>query len=1079
MAKATIDVEVAGPMQSASPDRTSTQTPGLKCETLNTVVGLSGIGSGNGAVDEARANFYEAAPAEESFRLMFERSLDVGLITSLATDRIVEVNEHFTHLSGFSRDEVLGKTAVELGLWHDPSEREAIFREVRKHGFVEGIEVTNVTRNGEVIDLLVSAVVVPFGGEQCVLSSCRNISRLKATERKLRQSEAALRGIFDAMMDPVALAEADNRGAIIEVNSEFLRVHGFTREQVIGRSPAEIGLWTSPEQLRILMRGVRARGSVRNMEAAVRDRRGGTLPCLLSATLVEHGGRPCVLCIVRDISDRKETERKLLEHAAALERILDTSHEAITVNRLSDGAYVNVSRSFQGAGFERGEVLGKSPRDLGLWADSSRLSEFMRLIRQHGRVVNMEANLRKRDGSVAPCLISAAVTNINGEPCIVSFTRDISRIKRTENELRAAREAALAASRAKSEFLSSMSHEIRTPMNAVLGMADLLWETALTPIQRRYLETAISNGNALLDLINSILDLAKIESGRLSLESVNFDLGEIVDKLADSFALRAHEKRLELAVRVAPDVPTALVGDPVRLRQVLVNLVGNAVKFTEEGEVVLSVVRDPHGCSPGSLMFTVRDSGVGIASEKLAVIFRSFTQADSSTTRKYGGSGLGLAIVDRLVALMGGRIWVESAVGEGSTFSFTVNFQVQSLALPVPPELDLRGVSVLAVDDNATNRLILREMLTARGARISEAASAREGIEAIEAAHRAGRPFKLLLVDCRMPEMDGFEMVRELRSHPKHNDLVIMMLSSNGLSGTLGRMKDLGLNHYMVKPVKRRELYEAIAQALAPGSPGAGEPSRVFAAAGNPHPVVLERALRILLADDSADNRLLIRAYLGNTPYQLDEAENGRIAIDKFKAANYDLVLMDIQMPVLDGYQAVREIRHWERTHRHRHTPIVALTASALDGAVRRAKEAGCDLHVSKPVKRATLLEAILTVEKNAMTQSEATETKAENTFKIEVDPELRDLIPGFLERKRAEADKIIDALSRNDFATIASLAHRARGEGGSYGFPTVSEIGAALERAAQEKNLDATRNLAQKLSDYLAYAKSMCRPSP
>ena len=374
---------------------------------------------------------------------------------------------------------------------------------------------------------------------------------------------------------------------------------------------------------------------------------------------------------------------------------------------------------------------------------------------------NFETTFRTAGGSTFPALISAVVLELGGRECALSIARDIT-------DLEAARQKALAASKAKTEFLSSMSHEIRTPMNAILGMADLIGESDLNSEQRRYLDTILSNGNALLELINSILDLARVESGRMNLEAVEFDVIELTEKVADTLAVRAHEKGIELAVRFSGDLPPTLVGDSLRLRQVLTNLIGNAIKFTERGEVAVDVAHNPGQSNPGSLLFSVRDSGIGMPAQTLSNIFSAFTQADSSTTRKYGGSGLGLAIVERLVALMGGRVWAESELGAGSTFHFTVE-----LALPPAVAgqskarehrgLDLSSVRVLVVDDNATNRSIVRQMLRAAGAVVTEATSGAEGLAAFAAANRNGAPFGLLLVDLQMPAMDGFEMIRRMR----------------------------------------------------------------------------------------------------------------------------------------------------------------------------------------------------------------------------------------------------------------------------------------------------------------------------
>jgi two-component system sensor histidine kinase/response regulator len=376
---------------------------------------------------------------------------------------------------------------------------------------------------------------------------------------------------------------------------------------------------------------------------------------------------------MRNISERIEAAHKLRESAATLRRIFDASLDVISVIRFSDGSYVDISSSFADTGFERGEALGKLSNRLGLWANKEQFKEFLRRLKKNGVVRNMEVEFRRKDGFVNSNLISATIAELNGEQCVVTFSRDISKIKKTEHELRAAREAAEAASHAKSEFLSSMSHEIRTPMNAILGMTDLVLETQLTAEQRRYLDVVVNNGNVLLDLINSILDLAKIEAGRLNLEAVGLNILELTEKVADTLALRAHEKQIELAVRIEEGVPSALLGDPLRLRQVLINLIGNAIKFTEQGEIVVRIGRDPGGAGPGSLLFEVSDTGIGISAEKMAGIFSEFTQADSSTSRRYGGSGLGLAIVKRLVGLMGGRFGSRAIPATEAAFSSPSN----------------------------------------------------------------------------------------------------------------------------------------------------------------------------------------------------------------------------------------------------------------------------------------------------------------------------------------------------------------------------------------------------------------------
>ncbi|MHB8382358.1 MAG: hybrid sensor histidine kinase/response regulator [Candidatus Binataceae bacterium] len=555
-------------------------------------------------------------------------------------------------------------------------------------------------------------------------------------------------------------------------------------------------------------------------------------------------------------------------------------------------------------------------------------------------------------------------------------------LRESGRHLVAAREAALAASRAKSEFLSSMSHEIRTPMNAILGMTQLLEETTLTTDQRKYLEIMTNNGDALLDLINGILDLARIESGRLSLEHAEFNLEDLANQTVETLAIRAHQKGLEMLAHLRPDVPVRLIGDRLRIRQILLNLIGNSVKFTETGQVMLTVEHDRESADPGDLHFSVSDTGIGIAKDKLEEVFASFTQADSSTTRQYGGSGLGLAIARRLVGLMGGRVWVESELGRGSVFHFTAHLQVPSAASAgtgAVPAVILTGTRVLVVDDNSTNRLILREMLSSRGAEVDEAENGPSALERIEHARTSGIPYKLILLDCRMPGMDGFEVAERIRAGAEQR-LTVLMLSSDGLKDQLNRVRELHLDAYLVKPVRRADLFAAIGATINPGVGSAAdgvEPAQTAARDSmrpgvyNPQPDV---PLSILLADDSRDNRLLIRAFLKNTGHRVDEAENGAIAVAKIKTGEYDLVLMDVQMPVMDGLDAMRAVRLWERERGRRRVPILALTASALDDDVRRTIEAGADLHIGKPIRKAVLIAAIkksttcpvtLTIERN------------------------------------------------------------------------------------------------------------------
>ncbi len=522
-------------------------------------------------------------------------------------------------------------------------------------------------------------------------------------------------------------------------------------------------------------------------------------------------------------------------------------------------------------------------------------------------------------------------------------------------ELAVTRDAAIKASTVKTEFLASMSHEIRTPLNAIIGMGELLSETPLTRVQKRYVGVFKKAGEALLALVNDILDLSKIEAGQLGLEKIPFNLRTLIEETVDIHALRADEKNLELLCHIGTDVPAQVKGDAVRLRQILLNLVGNAIKFTQKGEVVVKVsstdISDPY-----RLLFSVEDTGIGIPADKINTVFDSFSQADSSTTRQYGGTGLGLTISKRLVELMGGRIRAESVEGKGSVLSFAISLE----SVPEPQariatdaSFSFKDVRVLIIDDNSTNRLILREVLSAQGALVSEGHGGAEGIRLFREASRAGQDYAVVITDCHMPEVDGFAVVEALRTGDG-SCKTILMVSSSQLSSDMSTASALGIGAYLMKPVKSVELIKAINVAMLKTLDETQDHIVT-----TPLPERHTENLPILLVEDTPDNRLLVKAYLRKTPYKIEEAENGSVALQKFKTHAYGLVLMDIQMPVMDGHQATRFMREWETEQGRDPTPIIALTAHAVKQEMDKSIAAGCTAHLIKPIKKETLLQIV------------------------------------------------------------------------------------------------------------------------
>ncbi len=680
--------------------------------------------------------------SEEKFRQIFQQSGDMVVVNNLDTGAILEVNNQFVKRSRVPRELVVGRLDTDFNFFAEPAAREQFMQELHQSGVVKNFEVQlNGLGYGRPMPALISAVVVRLNNQNCAIIVVREISDVREAERKLRNSESTLRKIFDANLDSVTTTDALTR-CYTDVNHEFCRSTGFTREEVLGKPYWEIGVWPSRKESDDFSAAMIRNGEVRNMRADFYAKDGTLIPCLMSGAMLELDGKLTVLTITRNIGDLLEAEERLKHSEAMLREIFDSSVDNITLTDLSDGVIIDVNNEMvRSLGLAKNEIVGKRFDEVKVWESTEQLDLFTATLLRLREVRNFETTFRTASGSTFPALISAVVLELDGRECALSIARDIT-------DLEAARQKALAASKAKTEFLSSMSHEIRTPMNAILGMADLIGESELDSEQRRYLDTIISNGNALLELINSILDLARVESGRLNLEAAAFDVAELTEKVADTLAVRAHEKGIELAVRFSDDLPATLMGDSLRLRQVLTNLIGNAIKFTERGEVVIDVAHNPEQSNPGNLLFSVRDSGIGMPRETLSNIFSAFTQADSSTTRKYGGSGLGLTIVDRLVALMGGKVWVESELGIGSTFYFTVE-----LSLPADVAIhgatrdyrgpDLSSVRALVVDDNETNRAIVRQMLDASGAIVTEACSAAEGLTRVrgcESGRRAVRP---------------------------------------------------------------------------------------------------------------------------------------------------------------------------------------------------------------------------------------------------------------------------------------------------------------------------------------------------
>ncbi|HUJ81218.1 MAG TPA: response regulator [Candidatus Acidoferrales bacterium] len=758
----------------------------------------------------------------------------------------------------------------------------------------------------------------------------------------------------------------------------------------------------------------------------------------------------------REIAERKQAESELEERESFLDSLIKNTPVGIAAIGRDQTLKVCNPAFEKLFGYRQHEILGKPAGDLLAPPELRAELDANAKALWEGKPSHLITKRKRSDGSLVDVeTFSVPLGPLEQPTGGLLLYQDITERKAAEEALLRAKEAAEAASRAKSEFLANMSHEIRTPMNGIIGMTELTLDTTLTSEQREYLDMVKSSAHSLMIVINDVLDFSKIEAGKLEVEMADFHLQQGLGETLKALAFRAHQKALELAWRVGPDIPQTLRGDVGRLRQVLVNLVGNSVKFTERGEIVVSVEKEAEDASGITLHFQVRDTGIGIPKEKQRMIFEAFTQADGSASRKYGGTGLGLAITSRLVQLMGGRIWVESEEGRGSTFHFTARLgmaEQPDQPAVVSDQSLVTNLPVLVVDDNETNRRILLEQLSRWGMRPEAADGGTAAFASLLAAHLENRPFRLVITDMRMPGMDGCALAQRIRSTAALADIPILMLSSAGLPGEATRCAEVSISAYLTKPVQPSELLDAIMDALF--TPGTKK--EIPALDAN---VVVADAdgRRVLLVEDNAVNRRLATVLLQKHNYAVISAENGKEALELLSRESVDTILMDVQMPVMNGFEAIRAIRAKEKVTGN-HMPIVALTAHAMKGDRERCLAAGADEYVAKPIRIQELLDAMQRAGANRIDAS--AQTRIESPHALDADAALariggdRELLEELCRLFAEECPRNIASLhaaaDSHDVEAIVHLAHTIRGAAASIGASRLSQAAREIEQKAE-----------------------------
>jgi two-component system sensor histidine kinase/response regulator len=869
---------------------------------------------------------------------------------------IIDNNAHQRTLGANALEEVVGKTDFdffprELAAQYDADEK----RIIKSGEPLIDREEPVVDKEGNQRWLMTTKVPLRDrrGKITGIVGFNHDITERKQADEKLAEERNLLRTMIDNLPDLIYVKDMQGR-KIISNLADWQASGGKAMEDVIGKTdfdvyPAELAARFWADDKAVIDTGV----SIIDREEPARDPLGNPIWLLTTKVPLRDvtGKIQGLVGIGRDITLQKQTENELIREKTFLETLNRNSPVAIVVLDNQENI-ISCNPSFERLyGYTSAEIIGKELDPLITTQDTFREASAYTRQAMTGSV-HAIGKRRRKDGALVDVEIFGVPVRVGEEKMgALAIYHDISELVRARRE-------AEEANRAKSEFLANMSHEIRTPMNGVIGMLELALDTSLTPEQSDFLQSSLQSAEALLILLNDILDFSKIEAGHLDLETIDFNLRNTVEDVAFTLAKRAQDKGLEMACLIHPDLGSDLRGDPGRLRQIFVNLVGNAIKFTHQGEIVVHAEPLEETETHAFVRFSVQDTGIGIPLDRQAAIFDRFTQADGSTTRRYGGTGLGLTICKQLVEAMGGKIGVESTPGIGSTFWFEINFEKQSREKPTTAPLTLGSVSIselriLVVDDNQTNRMILTKNIEGMGSRSDAVASGFKALESLRNAYRAGDPYHVVLLDMQMPGMDGEQTARAIKSDPAVKDVKIIILTSMGQRGDAVRFETLGCSGYLLKPVKQQMLFDAVVAVLThKEDQGPGLVTRHILSEKR------KSGLRLLLAEDNPINQKLAVVLLQKAGYSVDAVETGGQAFEKAKSGQYNSVLMDVQMPEMDGFEATQKIREWEKD-KGLHVPIIAMTAHAMQGDRERCLEAGMDDYISKPLEPKVLFNVL------------------------------------------------------------------------------------------------------------------------